>query len=968
MRFLRSQFGLMTLALRRLWFARGSAAAVVLGLVAVVALALSVPLYADAVYHRALLASIDAAQFDSEGIRRPPFTVLFRYQGKFNGNLEWRDIAAIDRFMAGRAPDMLGLPRLLLVRSFETGLAQMFAASDAAYTDGRTPLLWTSVGTLGGLADHIDIQDGRLPAAPVSGPLEVLASRTLANRLGLQTGESYILLYRSERDAQTQLRVKLAGTWIPRDADDPFWFRRPATLDDVLLTSEEQFAGPLADALRGEVSTAAWYMLFDGAGVRSEHVEGLLERITATHTRASMLLPRINLDISPAEALRDYLASSRTLTVQLFVLVLPILLLALAYLVLVVSLTVGAQRNEIAVMRSRGASMTQVMGIAALQAALLAGLALLAAWPAASLMAGAVGGTRSFLALAGGLEAAFATPVSLTWSSLQIGLAAAACAAAVIALPTLEAARHTVVSYKQEHARALRPPWWQRAGLDFLLLAAAAYGTRQLQQQGALMLPQLSDGRLSAPTDPFSNPLLFLVPMLALLALALLLVRLLPLLLRLLAAWLGRLPGAALVLAIRQLARSPGLYATPVLLLTLTLALAAFTASLAATLDQHLRDQVRYLVGGDMSLDEGGESTRPQQSPYGAAAEDGDDAVKALPYIYLPVEGHLEADGVRAATRVARYRADAKPASATVSGRFFGLDRASFPQASFWRADFAEQPLGSLMNALAATYDGVLVPGSLLEAHALQIGDPLRVVVQLKDGPVNLDLRIVGTFRRWPGWYPDLPDGGSLFVGNLDFMFDRAGGQVPYEVWMATDPGCDPQQLVNDLRRRGYPIQAYWHAQDRIDREQARPERQGVFGMLSVGFVLSGLLTVLGFLLYAAFSFRRRAIELGVLRAIGLSARQMAAYLAFELALLLGVGAAAGTGLGYWASRLYIPLLQISDSVQSATLGLAPTIAWPEIAAIYAVYVLLFLAALAGLGWILRRMRLFEAVKMGETA
>ena len=61
--------------------------------------------------------------------------------------------------------------------------------------------------------------------------------------------------------------------------------------------------------------------------------------------------------------------------------------------------------------------------------------------------------------------------------------------------------------------------------------------------------------------------------------------------------------------------------------------------------------------------------------------------------------------------------------------------------------------------------------------------------------------------------------------------------------------------------------------------------------MLSVGFLAAALLTVLGFFLYALFSFRRRFIEMGVLRAVGLSAGQMTVFLASELAFLIVVGA-----------------------------------------------------------------------------
>src|SRR5690606_16375440 len=113
---------------------------------------------------------------------------------------------------------------------------------------------------------------------------------------------------------------------------------------------------------------------------------------------------------------------------------------------------------------------------------------------------------------------------------------------------------------------------------------------------------------------------------------------------------------------------------------------------------------------------------------------------------------------------------------------------------------------------------------------------------------------------------------GPLFVGNLDYFFEQIGTQVPYYVWLRADPDVGEAQL--NLRYSGWKTAA-----THIVREQERPERQGIFGMLSVGFVAAAVLTVLGFFLYALFSLRRRAIEIGVLRAVGLSSRQMVAFL-----------------------------------------------------------------------------------------
>jgi putative ABC transport system permease protein len=204
-------------------------------------------------------------------------------------------------------------------------------------------------------------------------------------------------------------------------------------------------------------------------------------------------------------------------------------------------------------------------------------------------------------------------------------------------------------------------------------------------------------------------------------------------------------------------------------------------------------------------------------------------------------------------------------------------------------------------------------------------------------------------------------------------------------VWVKTQPEADPEGIVYGIR--GFSIlldqQAdqdrlvkdglntfvkNWSSAERnIRAEQERPERQGLFGLLSVGFLASAILTVLGFLLYALFSFRRRFIEMGMLRAIGLSIQQMTALLAAELAFLVLLGIGVGTALGVFASRLFVPFLQIGASAASQYPPFQIEIAWLSIIQIYILFFLLFIAALGALSALLVRMKIFQAIKLGET-
>ena len=176
----------------------------------------------------------------------------------------------------------------------------------------------------------------------------------------------------------------------------------------------------------------------------------------------------------------------------------------------------------------------------------------------------------------------------------------------------------------------------------------------------------------------------------------------------------------------------------------------------------------------------------------------------------------------------------------------------------------------------------------------------------------------------------------------------------------------DGREIVAGVRDLGLGVVASSDARAILAAEQTGPERQGLFGLLSVGFLGAAALTVLGFLVYAVVSFRRRFIELGMLRAVGLSPLQMAVYLAGEQATLILSGAALGTLLGVGTSRIFIPYLQVGTAKTALVPPFVVQIAWGELGLIYAVFGAMFLVAVAVLIGLLLRMKVFEAVKLGE--
>ena len=568
MRFLNRLRAIVVVVVKRITSQPWLVVATTSGLVVAIGLIMSIPIYADAVYHRIFLRNI--AQEGAPPGYIPPFTFLFRYDGSIYGSLPWDDVLAADAYFTNEAPGALGLPSRYVVRYATTEPLGVYADSTTSFDNTVSPLIWAGFSFISGLQDHVTVVEGHFPNVtdPGSGePVEVMIHEDMATELGAQVGETYIT-YIKIRSSEgfvrsVQIPVRFVGIWQAKDALDPFWFFRPSAFSERLMVPEASFVNTVGGQLEDEVYTAAWYLVMDGQDVTHGDAGQLIRRTLAVEQRAAGLLPNTTLGTSPLEALVDYRRSANLLTILLYAFSVPIMGLLLAFITLTAGLATERRRNEVAVLRSRGAMATQMIGIAALESLLLGVAALAISSPIGMAIARLMGRTRSFLEFATTVDA---LRVSITMSALRFGIVAVVIGVAAQVLPTLGAANHTVVSYKREQARMLRKPWWQRAWLDVLLLIPAAYGAYVLRNQGTLFAMQDTLG-----SAPFENPLLFLVPALGIFALTLVFLRLMPLMMSLVGWVAARTRSVGVLMASRHLARTPGFYATPLILLVLDL-------------------------------------------------------------------------------------------------------------------------------------------------------------------------------------------------------------------------------------------------------------------------------------------------------------------------------------------------------------------------------------------------------------
>lgn len=923
--------------------------ATIIGLTVAVALILTIPVYAESVAFRILSERLVER---SDNVNRPPFSYLISYIGSWHDPVNYEDTVDVDHYIRERAADDLGLHATQIVRYFETRNFRLYTADQTAYEEDNM-LDFMTFSTADDISNQVEIVEGTYPAPADPSPnstVEVMIAKNFADEFGIQVGDRFLgYNWRLEADDVMQItEIRIAGVWQPLDPNSEYWFYLPHAFEDTLIVNEDTFLNRISPYTEEEVNLAVWYVITDGRGINTGRVGELIDRENATEMRIDQLLPGATISSSPISELRPYQRIVSVLTLTLTVFSVPIVALLIVFLMMIVGLIVDRQRNETAMLRSRGTSPFQIVGLAAVEGFIFGSIALIVGTGLAFVFTRLMGSTKSFLDL--GYDRNFI--VSFPPTIFVTAIIALLFTIIIRLLPTISAAGYTIVSYKLSTSHVSVRPILQRLGIDLLLVVIVGYFYYQTVQQGGLIN---IEGGVSNIDQAYDQPFVFLLPPLTIFGTALLVLRILPYVLRFISWVIALTDNVGLLIVTRQLERSPRTYYLPLILLISTISLGIYTSSFARTIDRYLYEQQFYRVGADVAI----RLIPTSGLPFGNLSSD--DSVDTA---YVPVSEFREMQGIDQATRLGQYQARARLTTGSVESTFIGVDRTDFGSIAFWRGDFASTRLGYLLNNLAIQPDSVLVSREFMQDHGLDVGDFVDVDVNSSGETFSLTMQIVGELDYFPRWYGEV--NGALFVGNLDYLFEQARIELPHYTLVRINETFDENVIRSTLLPLGISGITVEEPITSIEREQARPERQGLFGLLSIGFIASSLATMIGFLLYTIFSYQRRYVELGTLRAIGLSQPAMMLSIAWELGLLIVVGLSFGVLVGIIVSVMYIPYMQFVSNLSGIVPPYLVTIAWSEIAQIVASFLLTFVIIMVILILILRRMRIFQAVKLGE--
>lgn len=719
---------------------------------------------------------------------------------------------------------------------------------------------------------------GDFPQGRADGYVEALITHEAEIRNNWTVGKIFFCSCDGDEDGIPVIPVGV----IENSADGYSPIYDADTLGSAMVIPEESMLAMVLSA--GQVKKADFRFVLDWR-IPVARVEGVLNSIRSLNRwldncSAAYHLPN-------AELWKGFLEEKQSSEILMTLYVLPVLCL-LAYVVIAVSSSiVRDDEREISLLLLRGAHKKQILFSYGLQSFLPNLLALPLGLTLALLCTAFFGKATGFMSFDKAL------PVNVVWNPavLLYGIAAGMLGVSATFVPCLMLFR----------TRKNGKPFWKRYFLDAVLLTVALYVYYTFSQKRGTGIVTFS-----------AEPLLFLAVFCFIVGAALLFLRLLTPILRLLLNRFGDGMKPHLQIGLAMAAEKKQAKLTALLMITVMLSL--FCANSARTLEENAQSRVMYRYGADCVITLDWQTTE---------SSDKSAPLTKKPFLFETIEG---------ASAVTRVITGCRAAVNNSSAKLMGIDPQEFSRVAWSDGKENSAHLNAYLNLLASEPTACLISAKAAEAWDVKPGEVVYLMPTVaSDTAVGFVVYAIPDY--FPSYNPLTDD--PLIVANAEYL-DYCLPDLDYEVWLTA--------AKTDLAvPENYSVKSITWRQDQLYLLAHNATRRATGGMLSFLFcILLAIGAVSLFLFFIAF-LKEQNSTFVTLKALGMKRGTAAVSVVILTTVVLPFLAAVL--LAYGASWLFIPL---SEAAYSAAALVPPTVLYFSNEDYFLLY-LYFLLVLAGM-------------------
>jgi putative ABC transport system permease protein len=953
---------IINIILRKMLNNRWLVGSLFLGLLITSSLVSSIPTYSSSVLSKLLLKELESYQIQNNKFPGEfSFFVQIPKESEFNPNSYVKKLDQINTSITTESK--LPIQSKVTVIS-TTPLAIMHQDPGKAADSKDQP--FGSIKSFTNIAEHIVITNGRLPSkAPVNGVYEALVPEISLKKRDMVLDTVFIAKKGTEN-----ILIKPVGTFKAKNDRDSYWFTAPESYSTDFIFLEETFADKFLKTNTKLIETIRMFTGFDYDSIEPNQLETLITMERKTKAAISELNDfRLFIEFPTKEILSQYKEKSNQLKTMIWSLNVPLLIMLAIYLYMVTRLIIERQLNEIAILSSRGANRTQILFIYFIELSLLSVIAFIIGPYLGLLLCNVLGATNGFLEFVqrASLDAKIRREAFIYEFWAIIGCIF------MMMIPIYQASKQSIVNHKRNAVRIAGNVVWYTVFIELALLGISFYGWMTFNRRQQELMT-LENGGESFSVDP----LLFFVPAAFIIGLGLLSLRIYPILLKGLFITGKKFWSIALYSTLVQVSRSSKQYMYLMLFLILTIAVGVYSASAARTINSNLEEQIRYENGADLVVEVRWENEASKISLSYPSSQDTEETKDEIVsnsenqnvYTEPPFEPFLQLKDIEHATKVFRKDGiDVLAKGELVSSvELMAIEPKDFGQTAWFKTSLLSHHWYEYLNLISIEPSAVLLSDSVASRLGVKTGD---YVTLKQTGSQPVEFVVYGIIEYWPGFNPlkgNEEEGlnePALVIANLSYVQNMMGLE-PYEVWMKVKPDSSRAELYEDMKKLGIPMTRVSDVQPQLTELKNGAFLLGINGTLSLGFIISILITFIGFLIYWILTMKSRVLQYGIYRAMGIPLHKLIAILLYEQLLTSGVACGLGVAIGGLTSKLFVPMFQLSFHPKNVVPPFQVIFDSGDEKTIYSFVLFILFIGLTVLAYFLKNIRIHQAIKLGE--
>ncbi|WP_160646939.1 ABC transporter permease [Chengkuizengella marina] len=961
---------ILTMIIRKMIKNKWLEVSLLLGLMLSVALTSSIPIYTNAILHRMLVKDLQNLQ-----LKEDIFPGRFDVSSSIRSSMPPEDresyLSSVDKYMEVQIPEQLSLPIISYAKHRETlnysfiPLEEFNFLNELADDEEKTnPLSSKKINIVGSseLNDHIKLVDGRLPSNQVENDVyEVMITEGSLSALNITLNKEIVILDGSNK----LITVNPVGIFEPKDYSDVY-FNKSLSNTSLYLDFdlfEEKFTSENILPVRNSY----WNVSFDYQSIRLTSVDKLIDAFTGLkgyltpYTNNDKNIKGNEVEFPIISILENYDMKQQKLKTMVSFLYIPVLIMIAFYIFLVSNLIIERQKTEISVLRSRGANRLQILGGYLIEGLILGSIAYFSGIYLAKLFTLILGSSNGFLQF---VQRTSLT-VEITGGAYVYAAFAVVGTIIMMLVPAFIHTRQNIVSLKRSMSRSKKTSFLHKFYLDIVFMCVGLYGLYTFKNQ---MKDFINSGVF---TNEFSiDPLLFIVPNLFIIGMGLFLLRIYPWMIQFI-YWFGKKRWSpASYSTLLQVGRSSTQYQLLMVFIILTLSTGMFSASAARTINSNMIDKISYTNGADIVMEVEFGNDNPDQYLPGAS-EDALDNTHTN-YIEPSIEVFKNLPGIEHITRVFKENnVNFTNSKVNTKVQLMGIDTADFGRVAWFKEGLMDHHFYDYLNLIATNPQAILISKSIADTHEIKVGD---IVNMGWIGTNNVEFIVYGIIDYWPSWNPNsvpkpsitASETPQLVVGHLDFIQSRLALR-PYEFWAKLKPDfSNTAQLYDSIEEKRIWLNDLTNSNAQIIKVKNDPFQLAINGVMTLGFIISILISLCGFLLYWILTLKGRTLQLGMLRAMGLRFSELVKMLILEQTLTTGAAMIMGIITGVVTSRLFVTLFQITFNPLEQVPPFQVVIDPSDQRQIYIIVSMIILIGIMILGYMLSRIKIHQALKLGE--